>query len=60
MQKGKAKKIDFKGRAEGEKKIVCFVCGREMKTDECSWQEDDDGMICNDCLAERENCGCSD
>jgi hypothetical protein len=42
------------------KKSTCYMCGREMKMDEYFWQADDDGMVCSDCLAERESCGCSD
>jgi len=31
-----------------------------MKTDAFSWREDDDGMVCADCLSERESYGCGD
>lgn len=60
MQKGKQKNADFKDRAKDKKKSICSMCGRELQTDECRWQEDGEGMICSDCLAERESCGCSD
>jgi hypothetical protein len=41
--------------------LACQLCGRMVKATECSWQEDDDGLLCcQDCRAEMENCGCSD
>lgn len=60
MYKRKRKKTDCKDLAEDKKISVCSMCGREMKVDECIWQVDDEGMVCADCLAERESCGCSD
>jgi hypothetical protein len=37
------------------------VCGRTVKPEACSWEEDDGGRIyCQYCRAEVENCGCSD
>jgi len=53
------KQQETQAREQGD--LACQVCGRTVKSAECSWQEDDDGKICcQDCKAERENCGCSD
>jgi len=65
---GRAAKMCRKEQATGQEKqageqhyLVCQVCGRKVKSAECSWQEDDDAkIICQDCKAERESCGCSD
>jgi len=60
MQKRKKKDANLQKRVKNEKFFLCHVCGRELQTDVCIWQEDDAGMVCADCLAERESCGCSD
>ena len=60
MQKRKKKDANIQERSKDEQKPACQVCGRELKTDISIWQEDDGGMVCSECLAERESCGCSD
>jgi hypothetical protein len=41
--------------------INCEMCGKKIKPDASSWQEDDDGAVyCNECTLENESCGCSD
>jgi hypothetical protein len=46
--------------SRGQRNLSCRLCGRIVRPDECSWEEDDAGMFCPDCQAERQNCGCSD
>ena len=44
-----------------QNRLICQGCGRTVKAETCSWEEDDGGKIyCRDCLAEKESCGCSD
>jgi len=48
-------------QVKGQGYFACQLCGRMGRAEGCSWQEDDDGLICcHDCRGERENCGCSD
>ena len=60
MQKRKQHDPVFTKQDADEKVLSCHECGREKKGDNCTWQEDDDAMICPDCLAERDSCSCSD
>jgi hypothetical protein len=57
----KCRKPEEEEQAWGRSYLACQVCGRSMKGADCSWQEDDDGkIICRECRAEWESCGCSD
>ena len=57
----KEEEMEHDEQVRGQRYLSCQVCGRKVKPEECSWQEDDGGAICcQDCKAERESCGCSD
>jgi len=60
MGAGKQEDTELDEQAGGSRYLSCQVCGRRVKADDCSWQEDEDGIYCPDCRAERESCGCSD
>ena len=62
MQKGKEEEIKPEERTQFEDDhVICGMCGCKIKPGDSSWQEDDDGaVLCQDCWAERESCGCSD
>jgi hypothetical protein len=67
--RGKKETMDSKKQVKNEhvwlvraqNYLKCLVCGRTVKPEACSWEEDDGGRIyCQDCRAEEESCGCSD
>ena len=60
MEHRKGEQENQEQQASAEEYVVCRVCGRKIKPDGCSWHEDEGGMICSDCRAEQESCGCSD
>ena len=61
LQNRKQENIRQEAGAKEHGYATCQMCGREIKPDTCSWQEDEEGaMYCRDCRAERESCGCSD
>jgi hypothetical protein len=50
-----------KRKTRRQRNLPCLLCGKWVKPEECSWEEDGSGaMYCPDCQAERESCGCSD
>jgi hypothetical protein len=61
MDRKKQGKNEHEGLARAQNYLKCQVCGRTVKPEACSWEEDDGGRIyCQYCRAEVENCGCSD
>ena len=45
---------------EKKNNVTCGICGRTVAADEISWEEDNDVLLCRECRAEEESCGCSD
>ncbi len=60
MQNGKKEEACQKGQAGLSEHLTCEICGRKINPDTSCWQEDEDGMCCQECWAEKESCGCSD
>lgn len=38
--------------------LPCVCCGRSFPAKDLAWHRE--GLLCPDCLRERESCGCSD
>ena len=45
---------------ETELLITCPICGRDFTPAAMVWSGFSDKLLCPDCLAEEENCGCAD
>ena len=61
MERREEKKEGMGELFQGHSSLQCDMCGRDLEPAVSSWQEDDDGLIlCHDCMAERDSCGCSD
>ena len=45
---------------QGVNVLSCQRCAGRMLPGESAWEEDGDGIVCQDCRAENESCGCSD
>ncbi len=57
----KQEKKDKAEQAPEQDHLTCQVCGRIVQAEAGSWMENDDGGIyCLYCKAERESCGCGD
>ncbi|KPK00385.1 MAG: hypothetical protein AMJ60_01620 [Desulfobacterales bacterium SG8_35] len=46
MGAGKQEDTELDEQAGGSRYLSCQVCGRRVKADDCSWQEDEDGICC--------------
>ena len=59
--KKKDKSAQKKQLSTWKTELLCHECGRTVKDDEYSWEEDDEGKIYyRDCRDDIESCGCSD
>jgi len=61
MDSRKQEETEQKKQARAQDYLICQGCGRKVKSEVCSWEEDNGGRIyCHDCRVEAESCGCSD
>ncbi|MDX1776383.1 MAG: hypothetical protein R3297_07360 [Desulfobulbales bacterium] len=57
----KADNAEIKEVQEEQRRLQCAICGNNIESGACNWQEDDDGVIsCHYCSAVSNSCGCSD
>ncbi len=40
--------------------VCCALCGRPVAPGDLAWDEQSGLLLCPDCLAETESCGCED
>ncbi len=45
---------------EDSEKAFCSLCRRLFVIDELVWSSKQQGVVCPDCLAENQSCGCED
>lgn len=46
------------GNRQQPELLPCVCCGRSFPPKDLAWHSE--GLLCPDCLRERESCGCSD